>query len=153
MLFRSEWKLVSTALGQGTTLDQVNSFSPAVARSLVANATVAVAISLLLMLGYIWMRFGSFRFSSCTILALMFNMVVCLGALAYSGALARTGLGPALAMSDFRIDLNVVAGLLTVLGYGLNDTVVILDRVRENRGKAPHITRAVVNSKIGRAHV
>ncbi len=150
-LAATEWKLASTALGQGTTLDQVNSFSPAVARSLVANATIAVAISLLLMLGYIWMRFGSFRFSSCTILALMFNMVVCLGALAYSGALARTALGPALAMSDFRIDLNVVAGLLTVLGYGLNDTVVILDRVRENRGKAPYITRGVVNSSINQS--
>ena len=57
----------------------------------------------------------------------------------------------ALAMSDFRIDLNVVAGLLTVLGYGLNDTVVILDRVRENRGKAPHITRAVVNASINQS--
>ena len=146
-----EWKLVSTAVGQGTTLDQVNSFSPAVARSLVANATVAVAISLLLMLGYIWIRFGSFRFSSCTVLALVFNMVVCLGALAFSGALAKTSLGASLLVSDFRIDLNVVAGLLTVLGYGLNDTVVILDRVRENRGKAPYITRAVVDASINQS--
>ena len=146
-----EWKLVSTALAQGTTLDQVSSFSPTVARSLVANATVAVAISLLLMLGYIWVRFGSFRFSACTVLALVFNMIVCLGALAYSGMLSHTGLGAALHMSDFRIDLNVVAGLLTVLGYGLNDTVVILDRVRENRGKATYATRNVVNSSINQS--
>jgi preprotein translocase SecF subunit len=81
----------------------------------------------------------------------VFNMIVCLGALAYSGMLSHTGLGAALHMSDFRIDLNVVAGLLTVLGYGLNDTVVILDRVRENRGKATYATRNVVNSSINQS--
>lgn len=146
-----EWKLIATALGQGTTLDQVSSFSPSVARSLVANATVAVAISLVLMLGYIWVRFGSFRFSFCTVLALIFNMIVCLGALAFSGVISRTSWGAALNISDFRIDLNVVAGLLTVLGYGLNDTVVILDRVRENRGKASYATRNVVNASINQS--
>ncbi len=150
-LAASEWKLLSTAIGQGTTLDQVSSFSPSVARSLVANATVAVAFSLLLMLGYIWVRFGSFRFSFCTVLALVFNMIVCLGALAFSGMISHTSWGAALSISDFRIDLNVVAGLLTVLGYGLNDTVVILDRVRENRGKAHYATRSVVNSSINQS--
>jgi len=150
-LAASEWKLLATAIGQGTTLDQVSSFSPTVARSLVANATVAVAFSLLLMLGYIWVRFGSFRFSFCTVLALVFNMIVCLGALAFSGMISHTSWGAALSISDFRIDLNVVAGLLTVLGYGLNDTVVILDRVRENRGKAHYATRNVVNTSINQS--
>ncbi|MCE9618916.1 MAG: protein translocase subunit SecD [Planctomycetes bacterium] len=150
-LAATEWKLISTAVGQGTTLDQVSSFSPSVARNLVANATVAVAISLLLMLGYIWVRFGSFRFSFCTVLSLVLNMVVCLGALAFSGMISRTSWGAALGISDFRIDLNVVAGLLTVLGYGLNDAVVILDRIRENRGKAHYATRTVVNSSINQS--
>jgi SecD/SecF fusion protein len=143
-----EWKLVQTALGQGSSLDQVSSFSPAVARSLVANAIVAVALSLVLMLGYIWLRFGSLRFSTSTVVALVFNLIVCIGLLAFSGAIARTAWGSALLVSDFRIDLNVVAGLLTIVGYSLNDTVVIMDRIRENRGKAPFITRAVVNASI-----
>ncbi|MFM7807133.1 MAG: hypothetical protein ACKPEA_04280, partial [Planctomycetota bacterium] len=143
-----EWKLVQTALGQGSSLDQVSSFSPAVARSLVANAIVAVVLSLVLMLGYIWLRFGSLRFSTSTVVALLFNLIVCIGLLAYSGAIARTGWGSAMLVSDFRIDLNVVAGLLTIVGYSLNDTVVIMDRIRENRGKAPFITRAVVNASI-----
>ena len=38
-------------------------------------------------------------------------------------------------LDEFRIDINVVAGLLTIVGYSLNDTIVILDRIRENRGK------------------
>jgi SecD/SecF fusion protein len=143
-----EWKLVSAALGQGTTLDQVSSFSPAVARSLVANASVAVVLSLLLMLAYIWIRFGSLRFSASTVVALMFNLSVCIGLMAFSPAIAGTGAGASLLVSDFRIDLNVVAGLLTIVGYSLNDTVVIMDRIRENRGKATYVTRAVVNDSI-----
>ncbi|MGA1266464.1 MAG: protein translocase subunit SecD [Phycisphaerales bacterium] len=143
-----EWKLAAAALGQGTTLDQVSSFSPAVARSLVANAVVAVILSLLLMLGYIWIRFGSLRYSASTVIALLFNLCVCLGLLSFTGVVSRTGWGAQLLVSDFRIDLNVVAGLLTIVGYSLNDTVVIMDRIRENRGKAPYVTRAVVNSSI-----
>ncbi|MFM6008309.1 MAG: hypothetical protein ACKPA7_30920, partial [Sphaerospermopsis kisseleviana] len=46
-------------------------------------------------------------------------------------------------MNYFRIDLNVVAALLIVIGYSLNDTIVILDRVRENRGKLPFATRGI----------
>jgi SecD/SecF fusion protein len=143
-----EWKLASAALSQGSTLDQVSSFSPAVARSLVANAMVAVVLSLVLMLGYIWLRFGSLRFSSSTVVALLFNLIVCIGLLAFSGAIARTSWGAALLVSDFRVDLNVVAGLLTIVGYSLNDTVVIMDRIRENRGKAPYISRSVINASI-----
>jgi SecD/SecF fusion protein len=150
-LAAQEWELVQQALTQQASLDQVSSFSPVVAENLAATAVVAVVLSLIGMLAYIWVRFGSFRFSFCTVLALVFNMIVCLGALAYSGMLSHTGLGAALHMSDFRIDLNVVAGLLTVLGYGLNDTVVILDRVRENRGKATYATRNVVNSSINQS--
>ena len=143
-----EWNLARAALAQGTTLDQVSSFSPAVARSLVANATVAVVLSLVLMLGYIWLRFGSLRFSTSTVVALVFNLIVCLGLLSFSGWLGRTSWGPSLLLADFRIDLNVVAGLLTIVGYSLNDTVVIMDRIRENRGKAPFISRQVVNDSI-----
>ncbi len=147
-LAAKEWKLVSAAVGQGTTLDQVSSFSPAVARTLVANATVAVFMSLFLMLGYIWVRFGSFRFSFATVLAVLFNLCICIGFLSISRTLGETALGASILMSDFRIDLNVVAGLLTIVGYSLNDTVVILDRIRENRGKATYLTRAVVNLSI-----
>jgi preprotein translocase SecF subunit len=147
-LAAKEWKLVSAAVSQGTTLDQVSSFSPAVARTLVANATVAVVMSLFLMLGYIWVRFGSLRFSFATVLAVLFNLAVCLGFLSISRALGDTTFGASILMSDFRIDLNVVAGLLTIVGYSLNDTVVILDRIRENRGKATYVTRAVVNLSI-----
>ena len=145
---REEWTLVQQALVQQASLDQVSSFSPIVAQNLAATAVVAVVLSLIGMLAYIWVRFGSFRFSTATVVSLTFNVVVCLGFLAVSIPLARTGFGSALFIEEYRIDLNVVAGLLTIIGYSINDTVVILDRVRENRGKRSWISRDTVNLAI-----
>ena len=51
-------------------------------------------------------------------------------------------------IEPFRIDLGVVAALLTIIGYSLNDTIVILDRIRENRGKLPLPTAKIVNKSI-----
>ena len=51
-------------------------------------------------------------------------------------------------LDEFRIDLNVVAGLLTIVGYSLNDTIVIMDRIRENRGKLSYASASVVNASI-----
>jgi SecD/SecF fusion protein len=77
-----------------------------------------------------------------------FNVVVCLGFLALSIPAASTSFGTALFIEEYRIDLNVVAGLLTIIGYSLNDTIVILDRIRENRGKRTWISRDTVNLSI-----
>ena len=147
-LAAQEWKLVQQALTQQASLDQVSSFSPVVAENLAATAVVAVVLSLIGMLAYIWVRFGSFRFSTASIASLTFNVVVCLGFLSLTIPLAKTGFGSALFIEEYRIDLNVVAGLLTIIGYSINDTVVILDRIRENRGKRSWISRDTVNLSI-----
>jgi SecD/SecF fusion protein len=147
-LAAQEWQLVRQALTQQASLDQVSSFSPIVAENLAATAVVAVILSLIGMLAYIWVRFGSFRFSTAAVVSLTFNVVICLGFLAISIPLAKTGLGPALFIEEYRIDLNVVSGLLTIIGYSINDTVVILDRIRENRGKRTWISRDTVNLSI-----
>ena len=147
-LASKEWDLVQQALTQQASLDQVSSFSPVVAENLAASAVVAVVLSLIGMLAYIWVRFGSFRFSTATVIGVTFNVIVCLGFLSISIPLATTGFGAALYIEQYRIDLNVVAGLLTIIGYSLNDTIVILDRVRENRGKRTWISRETVNLSI-----
>ncbi|MFM7133785.1 MAG: protein translocase subunit SecD, partial [Planctomycetota bacterium] len=112
-----EFNLVRQALTQQASLDQVSSFSPVVAENLAASAVVAVILSLIGMLGYIWVRFGSFRFSTATVIGVTFNVIVCLGFLSISIPLALTGVGSALYIEQYRIDLNVVAGLLTIIGY------------------------------------
>jgi len=147
-LAKREWQLATQALAQETTLDQVASFSPSVAQSLLANAVIAVGLSLILMLGYIWIRFGSLRYSIGTVLSLTFNLCVCLGFLAASAWLSKTSIGASLGIQEFRIDLNVIAGLLAIVGYDINDSIVILDRVRERRGRMAYATRQVVNDAV-----
>ena len=143
-----EFELVKAALTREASLDQVSSFSPKVAENLAASAIVAVILSLLGMLVYIWFRFGSLRYSLCAIAALVFNVSICLGAIALSVILGEKTFNGIRILDEFRIDLNVVAGLLTIVGYSLNDTIVILDRIRENRGKLSYASREVVNSSI-----
>jgi SecD/SecF fusion protein len=143
-----EWRLASTALSQQASLEQVSSISPAVARDLAEQAVFAVLLSFVGMLIYIWIRFGSLLYSVATVIGVVFNVAVCLGLLAMTKWIGETGVGQALRIQDFRIDLNVVAALLIVIGYSLNDTIVILDRVRENRGKLPFATRGIINDSI-----
>ena len=146
-LAQREYELVQAALTREASLDQ-SSFSPKVAQNLAASAIVAVILSLLGMLVYIWFRFGSLRYSVCAISALMFNISVCLGAIALSLVIGETTFFGVRVLDEFRIDLNVVAGLLTIVGYSLNDTIVILDRIRENRGKLSYASLDVVNNSI-----
>jgi SecD/SecF fusion protein len=147
-LARSEWQVVRAAFTSSQSLREISSFSPIVAENLAATAVVAVILSLVGMLMYIWVRFGSFRYSSAAVTALVFNVTCCLGFLAAAPWLAHTAIGRALYIEEFRIDLNVVAALLTIVGYAINDTIVILDRIRENKGKLSFATRACVNDSI-----
>ncbi|MHC4969235.1 MAG: protein translocase subunit SecF [Planctomycetota bacterium] len=147
-LAQAEWGLISQALQRRTSLEQVSSFSSAVARTLADNAIVAVGLSLLGILVYIWVRFGSLRYSAAAIAALVHDVTIALGLLALTAWVGGTPVASALLIEEFRIDLGVVAALLTIIGYSLNDTIVILDRIRENRGKLPIPTRDIVNRSI-----
>ncbi|MBC8202163.1 MAG: protein translocase subunit SecD [Planctomycetes bacterium] len=145
----NEWDLISTALSQPQSLEQVSSFSSQIAETMKANAIVAVVLSLLGILAYIWFRFGSLRYSIAAIVALLHDVLVTLGALALAGYVANiTFFSQNLKIEAFQIDLGVIAALLTVIGYSLNDTIVILDRIRENRGKRPLPTQEIVNNSI-----
>ncbi len=147
----NEWNLVSTALSQPQSLEQVSSFSSQIADTMKANAIVAVILSLLGILAYIWFRFGSLRYSLAAIVALLHDVLVTLGALALAGYVANiTFFSQSLKIEAFQIDLGVIAALLTVIGYSLNDTIVILDRIRENRGKRPLPTQEIVNESINK---
>jgi len=143
-----EWQLITDALSEPAQLEQMNSYSSSVAQTLAAGAVVAVALSLLGILVYIWIRFGSLWYSLAAIAALVHDVCIALGLLAASFYISGTPIGTMLGIEDFRIDLGVVAALLTIIGYSLNDTIVILDRIRENRGKLPIATAETVNLSI-----
>lgn len=147
-----EWAWVKTALTQTQTLAEVQSFSAAVARTFQAQAWTATILSTLLIIIYIWVRFNSFRYSAAAIITTLHDCLVAIGFVALATVLyeaeATKGIAGAMGILPFKIDLNVVAAILTTLGYSLNDTIIIMDRIRELRGKRPFASRKIINDSI-----
>ncbi len=147
-----EWRLTREALIKTTSLASVQSFSSIVAQDFKGKAIVSVFLSLLLILIYIWVRFGNVRYSVAAILTLTHDILIVIGLIALaeivydSPALQPVALK--LGIEPFKIDLNLVAAMLTIIGYSLNDTIIIMDRIRENRGKLSYATREVINASI-----
>jgi SecD/SecF fusion protein len=110
------------------------------------QALVAIIASLIGIIGYVWIRFQNVAFGLAAIVALVHDVLVVLGAIAISYWLA--GVFGFLLIEDFRISLSVVAALLTIIGYSLNDTIVVFDRIREVRGKRTDITSDMINRSI-----
>lgn len=147
-----EWDLVIASLANSSDQLSVQSFSPAIAENFRATAVAAVVLSLMLILIYIWVRFGSVRYSAAAIVALTHDVLVVIGLIAFAEIIYEhesfTSLANTLMIEPFKIDLNLIAALLTLIGYSLNDTIVIMDRIRENRGKLPYASKAVINRSI-----
>ncbi len=145
-----EWSLTTAALTQAQTLAEVQSFSPAVAGTFRAQAIIAVLLSTLLIVIYVWVRFNSFRYSAAAIVCTLHDCLVAIGFVALATVLYRNfpDFARTLGILPFKIDLNVVAAVLTILGYSLNDTIIVMDRIRENRGKLPYASRKVINDAI-----
>jgi SecD/SecF fusion protein len=147
-----EWNLVSDALAKDASPASVHTFSPAIANTFRANALTATVLSFLFIGIYIWIRFKAPRYSIAAIVALLHDVLCVVGLVALAEILYNNksthGLANTMMLLPFKIDLNMVAALLTIAGYSLNDTVVIMDRIRENKGKLPHATRQIINDSI-----
>ena len=149
-LASEEWALVRQALTTIPPLASQQSFSPAVAQTFRNQAIVAVLLAMTMIVIYVWVRFGSLRYSLAAILTTLHDIVVVVGLIAVAEIIydKAPGLANTLGILPFKIDLPLVAAVLTILGYSLNDTIIIMDRIRENRGKLPYASRAVVNLSI-----
>ena len=144
-----EWTLVRQALTDATSLTSTQSFSAEIASSFRAQAIVAVLLSFLLILIYIWARFGSVRYSIAAITALMHDVTIAIGLIAFAEILyEKVPFLVSIGLQPYKIDLALVAAILTIVGYSLNDTIVILDRIRENRGKLAYASGIIVNKSI-----
>jgi SecD/SecF fusion protein len=118
----------------------------AVAGRMKNKATMALLTSLLGIIVYIWIRFQRVMFGLAAVVALVHDVLITLGAIAVSAWLA--GIFGFLLIEEFKISLPIVAALLTIIGYSLNDTIVVFDRIREVRGKSPQLTGEMVNRSI-----
>jgi SecD/SecF fusion protein len=146
----TEWAVVRSALTEETSLLSANEFSPAIAKTFVAQAILCVIVAALLIVLFIWIRFNSIRFSIAAIVPTLMDCLIAIGLIAAAELIYDNlpAVANALGMVPFKIDLTVVASVLTVLGYSINDKIVLLDRIRENRGKAKVVTRQMVNDSV-----
>ena len=112
-------KNLSKSIGNNFEFRRVESVGPKVSSELLISGIIAIALSLGAMLIYIWIRF-EWQFSLGAIIALFHDVIITLGFFSLFG---------------FEINLSIVAAVLTIVGYSMNDTVVIFDRVRENLRK------------------
>ncbi len=145
---RAEWTLVREALTRDTSLSKVSNFTPTVAQTLRDKAIVALVLSFLAIVAYIWLRFGSLRYGMAAITAIVHDVIVALGLVAATHFLYDQAIGEALLLGEFKLNLGLIAALLTIVGYSLNDTIVLFDRIRENRGKLAYATASVIDRSI-----
>ena len=107
------------SFGNNFNFRRVENVGPKVSAELLKSGVIAISVALILMLIYIWIRF-EWQFSLGAILALFHDVIVTLGLFSVLG---------------LEINLSIIAAVLTIVGYSMNDTVVIFDRVRENLRK------------------
>ena len=110
------------------------------------QAIIALVASSFFIVAYIWLRFQHLTFGLAAIVALLHDLAITVGILALSAFVAPY-LG-FLMIDPFKISLSVMAAILTVMGYSLNDTIVVFDRIREVRGKSPDLTESMVNLSV-----
>jgi SecD/SecF fusion protein len=99
------------------------------------------------MLVYLGVRFGDLRYGLGGIVTLAHDTTATLGAVMCCSFLSTTLIGQKLLIGDFKIDMAMVGAFLTLLGYSINDSIVIYDRIRENRRKGT-LTPQIINNSI-----
>lgn len=142
----NETRKVLAAAQTETSLPKVTQIDPSVGAESKTRALIAIVLSLFAIVAYIWVRFGNIRYGIAAITALVHDVCITLGAITACTYLASTAIGEKLLIGDFKIDLAMIAAFLTLIGYSLNDTIVVFDRIRENRKKAQADPRVINNS-------
>lgn len=132
-------KAIQNAFEIPQPLKRIVSIGATVAGEMKGRAILAVIFSCIATIFYVWFRFGDFKFGSAAIIAVIHDILITLGAVAVADYL----------FGNMKIDSAMVAAFLTVVGYSLNDTIVVFDRIRENiGGRGKILTPQLVNNSI-----
>jgi SecD/SecF fusion protein len=143
---RSVLEQVASKLAETPIYLSANTIGGKVAGNTKVTAVYALLASLVMIVAYVWLRFQNVAFGLAAVVALLHDVLVTIGCLALSIYVAPF-LGWAL-VDDFKISLDVVAALLTTVGFSINDTIVIFDRMREIRGKGTTVTAEMVDKAV-----
>lgn len=125
----------------------LSSIGSRVAGEMQQRAIGAILVSLVFIVAYIWFRFQKVAYGLAAVVALVHDVLITLGVLAMCHWLSGP-IGSFLLIDDFKIGLTEVAAFLTIIGYSLNDTIVVFDRIREVRGRSPLLTADMVNASV-----
>ena len=112
-------ELITSQLGEGVTIKRTEIVGPKVSSELIQKGIIAIIIAVFLMLFYIWIRF-EWQFSIGAVTALVHDVLITIGLFSFL---------------QIEFNLSIIAALLTIIGYSMNDTVVVYDRIRENLRK------------------
>ena len=121
---------LSADLGSEINFRRVENVGPKVSNELLRAGLLAISLSLAAMLFYIWIRF-EWQFSLGAIIALVHDVIITVGIFSFL---------------SYEVNLSIVAAVLTIVGYSMNDTVVIFDRIRENLKKYSKMTIAEISN-------
>ena len=136
---------IAQEVGREPVFPSSNKVGASVAGNTQTQATLALIASLVMIIVYVWIRFQQVSFGFSSVLALVHDVLVALGALALSYWLSLLPGMDLLLIEPFKINLPIIAAFLTIIGYSINDTIVIFDRIREVRGKSPDLSPELVN--------
>ncbi len=139
-------KNMQSQLDKSPVFPSSNQIGGKVAGDTQLMAVYSLLASMAIIVVYVWFRFENVVFGLAAVLALLHDVLVTVAFLALSSYLSPY-LG-FLLVDPFKISLAVVAALLTIVGFSINDTIVVFDRIREVRGKSPELTPEMINLSV-----
>lgn len=139
---------VLAAASLESSLPRVTQIDPSLGSQAKIRGLIAIILAFLAIILYVWVRFGASRYGFAGVLALVHDVIIAAGAVVVCTWVVGTGFGNSLLIGDFKINLDIIAALLTIIGFSINDTIVIFDRIRENRGRGGFLTPEVINNSI-----
>ena len=145
---RPFWKATTAGVGREASFQKVTNVDAQVAGATQQAAIFATLGSMVGVMIWIWLRFGDFKYGTATVAAMLHDTVLVVGAVGLSHWIGGTVVGDVLGIEGFRVNLTLVAAILTVMGYSMVDTIVVFDRIRENRGKYGVISKKLIDDSV-----
>jgi len=132
----------SSEVSKPDPFKRVVSIGSTVAGEMKSRAALALFFACLAIIIYIWFRFGELKFGVAAVITLVHDVLITVGAVAVADHYGNI-------FGDVKLNLPMVAAFLTLIGYSLNDTIVLFDRIRENlAGKNRSITKDLIDASI-----
>lgn len=139
----SERVLEALAIAGNTTLKRSESVGPQVGQELVTQGIIAVLVVALGILAYVWLRFETWKFGIAAVLCDVHDVIIVLGCFS---------------LFQWEFDLTVLAAILAIVGYSINDTIVVFDRIRESfrsahKMESTEVMNKAINTTLSRTTV